>query len=1012
MTETQDNYTQEWEEVWLLFGQEGQEALDLVEAMLLQAETDPGNTGQIAELFRAMHNFKGMARMMGLSVTESLAHRAEDLIALVRDEGVPLNNQMISLLLEVLDRLRAILEGVLANRLDVEPTAVAELIGRLEVMHADYSAAAVPSDIPAKTDPLLLTADEFLAPAPPEVVPGGAEETALPAAEEMAPTATAEDSPLVTDETPFPAIERIDPAADPTFVQIFLDLARDELGHLHAGLDTLQTDDEAGRQAITAVVDNLKHAAEHMGYARLGATLDDIITTAAQPADETRTLHLNQSELHLFEELAVIEEQAQSQNLINPEAGPDIAWLFRHWYAERVFTNLACLSEVMDDLEQATHRLSAEGLKLTWNETWVNQAAYLLRTIYHGCLFFGLEQVAHLTLALEDLYARIVQGEITPGDLLLSLTRGYVTQLGSAIQAISEGDMPELRPLEALLEQVEKVLYLTGTSWVSRMTRDILDLLDLPSEFKEVITPESLMTAGLALANGARFYTVLANLEQDEAVGLGFYEWMQSGAIELITNTTVYQEQCSLFNFLLATTASHEEVVATLTRLDPQGCYLSLTECKLLAEPPLSEFGNDEPRIPPLPVPQPTPHTLAQEPVAEQSLDNLMGTIGELVATHASLQRATDKLHTADLVETVTGLMKQAGVNGEQAQQQLQEALKPWLDHQQFLAEIETELNISLNRLHDMTQALRVRPAAEVLHPLPLLAQEVANRQGKKVEVEVKGAEIEFDRSIFNLLANAAQQLVSFVVTASLETPVQRQALQKSAAGRISVTLSKQEDHMQLLVSDDGSGLDQEAGLRRARELGWITREHAGEDELVKWVLRDGFSVEGSELPDLARLVNELQARRGQLKLASQPGTGLSFELYLPLDRVVMDSMVVRAGNVHYVVPVSAIRRIVKPEAQAIVHTSASGHQSLFRLEEALIPIQSLTGNYSQEILADQLLLVVEKDHQPIAMTIDELIGQQQVLIRPLEGFLAHIPYASGCAVLGEGDIGLVLSLH
>lgn len=412
------------------------------------------------------------------------------------------------------------------------------------------------------------------------------------------------------------------------------------------------------------------------------------------------------------------------------------------------------------------------------------------------------------------------------------------------------------------------------------------------------------------------------------------------------------------------------------------------------------------------PAPANMPLSPEQQGRTEQTFDDLMSTIGELIATQASLHFTTDKLQAADLVETVTELLKQAGENQEQVQQQVQAALKPWLDNQRTLTQIETQLNTTLNRLHEMTLALRVSPAAEILDTLPLLAQEVAARQGKQVVVEITGAEIELDRGVLAWLRQTVQHLVSFVVSASLETPAQRQALAKSAGGRITVALSKHEDHLRLLIGDDGSGLDPAVALTRARELGWTTVAQAAGTDWERWVFKEGFRVNGSEQPDLAPLANELQARRGQLKLTSQTGVGLSFELYLPLDRVVMDSMVVRAGNVRYVVPINAICRIVKPEPSAIVHSSAGGNQNLLRLEEALFPIENLNGSGIQEMAADQLLLVVEKDHQPKALTIDELIGQQQVLVRPLDGFLNRIPYASGCAVLGEGDVGLVLSLH
>ncbi len=751
-----DNYSQEWEEVWQLFDQEGKEALDLVEEMLIKAETEPDDHGQIAELFRAMHNFKGMARMMGLSVTESLAHRAEDLIALVRDDGVMLNSAMISLLLEALDRLRAILDHALAHRQDVETATIEELVERLAAIHEQYAAGALPAPAQPKTD---LPDEPFFFEAN-EIPPSPDSAASLPATIELTDSAITEEIFVTTGETPpagdgslpapdeavFPleaeiplaVTERIDPAADPVFVQIFLELAKDEWERLRTGLKAVRSDYEAGREQIEAAADNLSHAANQMGYTRLAAILDEIMMVVASAPSDTQIVQLNQAELSLFEELKAIEVRAQAQHLVDQEIG-------------------------------------------------------------------------------------------------LSLP---------------EDKLPVERPLSP-------------------------------------------------------------------------------------------------------------DAHATL----PSAC------------------GSQN-----------------QDSRAEQTLDNLLSTIGELVAFQASLHRAADKLQANDLAETISRFIKQSNGNGEETQQRLQEGLKPWLDNLRVVAQIETEMSARLNRIHEMTLALRVRPAAEVLSILPLLAQEAASRQGKQVEIEVQGGEIELDRGVLGLLAQAAQSLVIFNIFASLEIPAERRMLHKTEKGRIWVALSKQENHVKLVVSDDGSGLIQ------------TTHEQISQDELARWLHNGGVEVDRSNR--LAPLMAELQARRGQLKLTNQPGKGLKFELSLPLDQVVMDSMVVRAGQVRYVVPINAIRRIVKPQAEAIIHSSADGKQSLLRLEDTLIPIQNLNGNGALNILSDQLLLVLEKNQQVIAFAIDELVGQQRILVRPLEGCLAQIQHAAGCAVLGEGEIGLVLNLH
>jgi two-component system chemotaxis sensor kinase CheA len=162
---------------------------------------------------------------------------------------------------------------------------------------------------------------------------------------------------------------------------------------------------------------------------------------------------------------------------------------------------------------------------------------------------------------------------------------------------------------------------------------------------------------------------------------------------------------------------------------------------------------------------------------------------------------------------------------------------------------------------------------------------------------------------------------------------------------------------------------------------------------------------------NLAALTADLRAHHGRLSVTSAVGRGTRFDIRLPLDMAVIDGMIARIGDVRYVVPVSAIRRIVKPDAANLVHSSANGGQSLLHLEGESIQIQTFDGQgHSQD--ASNLMVIVEREHEPIAFSVDELIGRQQVLVRPLRGQFAEISHVSGCALLGEDQVGVVLDLE
>jgi two-component system chemotaxis sensor kinase CheA len=971
--EPRNNRADELEEVWSLFAEDGREALDLVEETLLELESEPTDAGLVAKLFRGLHTFKGNARIMGLDVIESLAHHAEDLVALVRDEGVALTGAMVDLLLEVLDQSRAMLAHALAHHRDADAAQVEGLMARLQDILAEHAERA-PSQPTVSED-----VDESADDSDEAFILGAIEET--------------------EDEEPFLSEDLIDPATDPEYVRIFLEMADDELGRLRAAIDGLADGEEESVQEIETVVDTLVYAAAQMGYEHWVTMLNDIVAATEELDGEARISRLRELESALSEKVVAmrpdLEESVQppgeEPSALELSAHFDAARLFRHWYTERVLADLARLGEVMDKLEQLVRQYLAGSGALAEDKALTDEAAYLLRGLYQACTFYELDQAAHLTLALEDLYIRVVREEMAANEALLNLTRTYVTTLGDLIEAVRDGETPKLAGFETMLSQTEEALHLRAKSQVSLVTRGILDLLNLPLEFKEVMTPENLLEVSRALQAEERLYTMLADLNQDGAMGRKFGKWSQSDTVRLITSVTVYQNEHSLFNFLLATSEPHEAILEAIADLDPEGRHLSLEECVLRKGVDLDRFARDRAvqRIA-----RPVERVAGlQSGVSMEALVGFVERVGELAATRATFHRVTQRLAEMNLPETVSRLVGQWHGDWQQFRTELQPPLKLWEENLRTLSQVETEMGVALDRFQETALALRARPAAEILTPLKRLAQGVAQVQGKLVKLNLEGLDVRLDHAALGVLADPLRRLVWFAVAHGIEKPMQRREAGKSAVGRVSVVVSKTADHAQVVVEDDGRGIDQERLSGKLHELG---------------------EPNGSEGLDLVVISAELQAHRGQLRMTSEPGKGTRFSLELPLDMVVIDGMVMRVGSVYYVAPIEAVRRIVKPEEMQIVHASADGDQYMLRLDAAqeLIPVQTLMGDGRDQVSRQGLLLVVEKDGQSVALAVDELVGQQQVLIQPLQGYLMDIERVSGYALLGEGDVGMMLNLN
>ena len=154
------------------------------------------------------------------------------------------------------------------------------------------------------------------------------------------------------------------------------------------------------------------------------------------------------------------------------------------------------------------------GSALAWDEKLVGEVTYLLRAIYHSCVFHRLDQGAHIALALEDLYARVAEGEMALSEALLDLTRACVAQLNITIESVCAGQVSDTNTLADLLDQAERILHIHTGGCLSQVTQSALDLLDLSPEFREVMTSENLLEVSRVLQTGKTFYTVLADLNE------------------------------------------------------------------------------------------------------------------------------------------------------------------------------------------------------------------------------------------------------------------------------------------------------------------------------------------------------------------------------------------------------------------------------------------------------------------------------------------------------------------
>ncbi|GAB4223463.1 MAG: hypothetical protein Tsb005_18630 [Gammaproteobacteria bacterium] len=1064
----------EMEEYWQLFAEESEDALNNSEEALVQLASKPDDTEQIATLFRAMHTFKGSSRMMGLCGIESVSHVFEDIVGLVRDEGVPLTKDIHSLLIRTLDILRDKLEQVLEARSD--PGVHQEIYDELKKMYVIKSGKAPAAeseaiDLPVIPEPVqpdtssvdaetvitdaavetnnlsqIEPAESVIEEMPltdnTEITESNHEQVASSSEVEVStttettdiqPQATTEDTAATqanvstkNDTSESESCKSL--AEDPTYVKIFMDMAEAELEKLSEAMNQYAEQEPESVDSIKNILDTLHHAANNMGYVRIVAQAEEFLDVVNDPEKQVNKDTIGHCELKLREEIAAIlnvvhiagEEQIKD-DMVHARK---VSSIFLQSYAKHNDQNLLQLNQHMDGIAKEIEDLIS-GVNINKKSTHAAPCSKLLRNVYHACVFYDLDRASQLTLALEDLYSRINQGELVASRELVDLTRRYIGCLEEAIRAKQEGREPELAGIDILLEETRNKAFLVDENQVAIVTHQVLGLLDIPEGFYEVITPENTLDLSRSLAEEEHFYTILADIESDENIGMGFYKWSSSEGISLVTNITVYQDNKTLFQFLLTSPYPEDIIQEELRKIDSSGKYLQLRACEVRLDIPESDYFPEENILECSFIEDANP---TEEP--EIKID-IMEAVGQLVTAHAGLVHLTNRLTSTDLSEIVNKQVQLAGNDLYRARNLITRALEAWNEEiTNQLSQVCNEFAANLEQFRETALLLQDKPVTPLIENLQKVIQETAHHHDKKVKLEFKGNDILLDYKLQAIFQEPLQRLAWLIVTHSLEDRQARLEASKPVSNKMTVEFSKHDDHARISVTDDGAGFN---------------------DDIIT-----------NELP---RITDPLGAKNGKLVHESSENLN-EYNLILPLTSMVIDGMVVRVGSIRYVIPIKAIRRIVTSDPNQFTVCSNKNNEKVFRMEDELILLRDLSSGRSAEIekliekkLADkrtptpenihennlheinkqtlpkqsdattaqeptgnnnktietdtlQMLVVVEKEHSTLAFPIDELIGQQQVLVHPLQGYLSDIPGMSGCALLGSGEVGMVLDVN
>lgn len=316
--------------------------------------------------------------------------------------------------------------------------------------------------------------------------------------------------------------------------------------------------------------------------------------------------------------------------------------------------------------------------------------------------------------------------------------------------------------------------------------------------------------------------------------------------------------------------------------------------------------------------------------------------------------------------------------------------------------------------------ALRLVPVAPVFERLRRVVEDAARRTGKEVELTLRGEDTEVDKVMIDALQDPLVHALRNAVDHGIELPEERVAQGKPAVGRVMLAASYQAGEVTIEIRDDGRGLVRDKIIARARQRGLCADDaQLDDDEILQFIFAPGFSTKEQVDALSGRgvgmdvLKTTVEAMRGRVELKSAEGQGTRFALKMPLTLAFVEAMVVRERDRLFAIPIERVCEVSKIQASELLTNAADGEMLLHR-RDLVVPILWLHTfwNEAREAapdLADRLMVLVQSGAKVLALPVDEILGNQQVMLKPLQGALRGIRAAAGCGMLRGGEVAIAL---
>ncbi|MHC4475815.1 MAG: chemotaxis protein CheA [Planctomycetota bacterium] len=325
-----------------------------------------------------------------------------------------------------------------------------------------------------------------------------------------------------------------------------------------------------------------------------------------------------------------------------------------------------------------------------------------------------------------------------------------------------------------------------------------------------------------------------------------------------------------------------------------------------------------------------------------------------------------------------------------------------------------------IRELQELSMSMRMVPIQGVFQKMARLVRDLSHKAGKNIAFSTFGEETELDRSIVDKIADPLVHMVRNSVDHGIEPPQARQKAGKNPAGIVELRAFHQAGNVVIEIKDDGKGLDKERILKKAVDNGIVEQgQELSDEEIFKLIFHAGLSTAQKVTSVSGRGVGmdvvrkNIESLHGKIDISSVLGKGTTFTIRLPLTLAIIDGQVVMVGSERHIIPINSIIKTLRPTPGQLSTVHTRGEMVNVRGE--LLPLIRLYGLLgavpNTEDPTEALLVIVEEDGQKACLLVDELLDQQQVVIKSLGEGLGKVKGLSGGAIMGDGRVSLILDV-